>query len=45
VDQDEPSRAIFRALIKAAEARHNALKGEFESVKSTCSPPAVWRAP
>ena len=33
VDQDEPSRAIFRALIKAAEARHHALKGEFESVK------------
>jgi putative glutamine amidotransferase len=33
VDQDEPSRAIFRALIEAAEARHNALKGEFESVK------------
>jgi putative glutamine amidotransferase len=33
VDQDEPSRAIFRALIKAAEARHQQLKGEFESVK------------
>ena len=33
VDQDEPSRAIFRALIKAAEARHQLLKGEFESVK------------
>jgi putative glutamine amidotransferase len=32
-DQDEPSRAIFRALIKAAEARHQQLKGEFESVK------------
>jgi putative glutamine amidotransferase len=33
VHQDEPSRAIFRALIKAAEARHQQLKGEFESVK------------
>jgi putative glutamine amidotransferase len=33
VDQDEPSRAIFHALIKAAEARHQQLKGEFESVK------------
>ena len=33
VDQDEPSRAIFSALIKAAEARHQQLKGEFESVK------------
>ena len=22
IDQDEPSRAIFRALIKAAETRH-----------------------
>lgn len=33
VDQDKPSRAIFRALIKAAEARHQHLKGEFESVK------------
>jgi putative glutamine amidotransferase len=33
VDQDEPSRAIFRALVKAAEARHQQLKGEFESVK------------
>jgi putative glutamine amidotransferase len=33
VDLDEPSRAIFRALVKAAEARHQQLKGEFESVK------------
>jgi putative glutamine amidotransferase len=29
---DEPSRAIFRALIKAAEVRHKELAGEFESV-------------
>jgi|CZKJ01.1.fsa_nt_gi putative glutamine amidotransferase len=33
VDADEPSRSIFRALIKAAEARHKQLKIEFESVK------------
>ena len=33
VDQDEASRSIFRALIKAAEARRQQLKGEFESVK------------
>ncbi|MGB7600813.1 MAG: gamma-glutamyl-gamma-aminobutyrate hydrolase family protein [Candidatus Sulfotelmatobacter sp.] len=33
VDQDGPSRAIFRALIKAADARHQQLKSEFESVK------------
>lgn len=32
VDEDEPSRAIFRALVKAARARHERLKGEFESV-------------
>jgi putative glutamine amidotransferase len=32
VDQDEPSRAIFRALIDAARVRHEKLKGEFESV-------------
>jgi putative glutamine amidotransferase len=32
VDQDEPSRAIFRALIQAAKARHGKLAGEFESV-------------
>jgi putative glutamine amidotransferase len=33
VDQDEASRSIFRALIEAAEARHQQLKGEFESAK------------
>jgi putative glutamine amidotransferase len=33
VEEDEPSRAIFGALIKAAQARHQQLKGEFESVK------------
>ena len=33
VDQDEASRAIFRALIKAADARHQQVKDEFESVK------------
>lgn len=33
VDQDEASRAIFRALIKAADARHRQVKDEFESVK------------
>jgi putative glutamine amidotransferase len=33
VDQDEPSRSIFRALIKAADARRQQLKSEFESVK------------
>jgi len=32
VDEDEPSRAIFRALVKAARVRHEKLKGEFESV-------------
>jgi len=32
VDEDEPSRAIFRALVEAARARHAELKGEFESV-------------
>jgi len=32
VDDDEPSRAIFRALVEAARARHNELAGEFESV-------------
>jgi putative glutamine amidotransferase len=32
VDDDEPSRAIFRALIEAAKLRHAKLKGEFESV-------------
>jgi putative glutamine amidotransferase len=29
---DERSRAIFRALIEAAESRHKELAGEFESV-------------
>jgi putative glutamine amidotransferase len=33
VDQDEPSRAIFRALVEAAQARHEKLAGEFESLK------------
>jgi putative glutamine amidotransferase len=32
VDDDEASRRIFRALIDAARARHEKLKGEFESV-------------
>jgi putative glutamine amidotransferase len=32
VDEDEPSRAIFRALVDAARIRHEKLKGEFESV-------------
>jgi putative glutamine amidotransferase len=32
VDEDEPSRAIFRALVAAARVRHEKLKGEFESV-------------
>ena len=33
VDDDQPSRAIFRALVEAAEERHKELAGEFESVK------------
>jgi putative glutamine amidotransferase len=33
VDEDEPSRAIFRALIEAARVRRRQLAGEFESVK------------
>ena len=33
VDEDETSRAIFRALIEAAAERHEELKSEFESVK------------
>jgi putative glutamine amidotransferase len=33
VDQDEPSRALFRALVEAAGERHKNLAGEFESVK------------
>ncbi len=32
VDDDEPSRAIFRALVEAAKARHKTLAGEFEAV-------------
>jgi len=32
VELDEPSRAIFRALIDAAKARHEEIAGEFESV-------------
>jgi len=32
VDDDEPSRAIFRALVEAARERHAKLAGEFESV-------------
>jgi putative glutamine amidotransferase len=32
VDEDENSRAIFRALVEAAKARHNQLAGEFEAV-------------
>jgi len=32
VESDESSRAIFRALIEAAQARHEKIAGEFESV-------------
>jgi putative glutamine amidotransferase len=32
VDADEPSRALFRALVEAARAWHRQLAGEFESV-------------
>jgi len=32
VDEDEASRAIFRAFVNAGEARHKELEGEFESV-------------
>jgi putative glutamine amidotransferase len=32
VREDEPSRAIFRALVEAARAKHKELTGEFESV-------------
>jgi putative glutamine amidotransferase len=31
--EDEPSRAIFEALVKAAATRHTELAGEFESLK------------
>jgi|SRR5712671_6276386 len=33
VEEDEPSRAIFRALVEAAEARRLHIKGDFESMK------------
>lgn len=33
VDEDEPSRAIFHGLVKAAEARRNQLKSEIDRVK------------
>jgi putative glutamine amidotransferase len=32
VETDEPSRAIFRALVEAAQTRHRTLAGEFEAV-------------
>jgi putative glutamine amidotransferase len=32
IEQDEPSRAIFRALVEAARVRREKLKGELESV-------------
>jgi putative glutamine amidotransferase len=32
IDEDESSRAIFRALVQAAQVRHEKLTGEFESV-------------
>jgi putative glutamine amidotransferase len=32
VEADEPSRAIFRALVQAARARHGKLVGEFEGL-------------
>ena len=32
VDDDEPSRAIFRALVEAAKTRHGKLVGEFEAL-------------
>ena len=32
VNDDEPSRAIFRALVQAAQARHDKLVGEFEGL-------------
>ena len=33
VDEDEASRAIFKALVEAANSRHQQLAGEFENVK------------
>jgi putative glutamine amidotransferase len=32
VDDDEPSRAIFRALVEAARSKHEKLVGEFEGL-------------
>ena len=32
VENDAPSRAIFQALVDAAQTRHGKFKGEFESV-------------
>lgn len=32
VDRDEPSRAIFKALVEAARVRHEQLAGEFEGL-------------
>ncbi len=32
IDEDESSRALFRALVEAARIRHQKLTGEFESV-------------
>jgi putative glutamine amidotransferase len=32
VDSDEPSRAMFRAFVEAARAKHQSLVGEFESL-------------
>jgi len=34
VDDDEPSKAIFRALVDAARAKHKEMAGEFESVRN-----------
>lgn len=34
VDEDEPSKAIFRALVDAAKAKHKEMAGEFESVRN-----------
>jgi putative glutamine amidotransferase len=33
VEDDEPSRAIFRSFVSAAEAAHQKLAGEFETIK------------
>jgi putative glutamine amidotransferase len=33
VEQDEPSRAIFRSFVSAAEVAHRKLAGEFEAIK------------